>query len=35
MQQHNSTSLDLIEAKTNRDLAMWTYDGRLASDLDP
>src|SRR5215475_802117 len=35
MQQHNSTSLDLIEAKTNRDLAMWTNDGRLASDLDP
>jgi hypothetical protein len=35
MRQHNLTSLDLIEAKTSRDLAMWTNDGGLAGDRNP
>src|SRR6266852_5263625 len=35
MRQHNLTPLDLIVAETSSDLAMWTNDGRLASDRNP
>jgi hypothetical protein len=35
MRQHYLTPLDLIVAKTSRDLAIWTNDGRVTGDCNP
>jgi hypothetical protein len=35
IRQQNLTPLDLIVAKTSRDLAIWTDDGRITGDRNP
>jgi hypothetical protein len=35
MRQHNLTPLDLFVAKTSRDLAIRTNDGRITGDRNP